>query len=243
VQGSMKTSHKRSRWAAFLVLAFALAFAFMASSSPAFAAEKTNTIPTVKNFNSARFDMLVTIETMGIKDFAFGNGSVQMPDRMQAWIGTNHDSERIGIVVIGSTIYMNEGDGWETVNDVPEGTADAMPLSDQIAALADLSEGVYVIGSASVRGQAATQYQLSVKGEKVLDLVGEVDSETAALIEGMMLKYDFWIGADGTFLQQNTQTTIAAGSYAGQELPEITTNSLVTFYDFDDPSINVVAPN
>jgi hypothetical protein len=222
VQGSMKTSHKRSRWAVFLVLAFALAFAFMASSSPAFAAEKTNTIPTVKNFNSARFDML---------------------DRMQAWIGTNHDSERIGIVVIGSTIYMNEGDGWETVNDVPEGTADAMPLSDQVAALADLSEGVYVIGSASVRGQAATQYQLSVKGEKVLDLVGEVDSETAALIEGMMLKYDFWIGADGTFLQQNTQTTIAAGSYAGQELPEITTNSLVTFYDFDDPSINVVAPN
>lgn len=239
------TSQKRSRWASFMLVAFALAFAFMANSSSVFAAEKTNTIPTVKNFNSARFDLLVTIEAMGIKDFAFGNGSVQMPDRMQAWLGTNHDSERIGIVVIGSTIYMNEGNGWETVNNVPSGTGDAMPLSDQIAELAEMSEGMYVIGSATVRGQAATQYQLSVKGEKILDLVGEanVDDATADLIKGMTIKYDFWIGADGTFLQQNSTTTMAAGNYGGQELPEIITSSLVTFYDFDDPSINVVAPN
>lgn len=239
------TLQKRSRWASFMMVAFALAFAFMASSTSVFAAEKTNTIPTVKNFNSARFDLLVTIETMGFKDFAFGNGSVQMPDRMQAWIGTNHDSERVGIVVIGSTIYLNEGDGWETVNDAPSGAADAMPIADQIAALAEISEGVYVIGSATVRGQAATQYQLSVTGQSILDLVGEanVDDATADLIKAMTIKYDFWIGADGTFLQQSSTTTIAEGNYGGQELPEVITTSLVTFYDFDDPSINVVAPN
>src|SRR5690606_10474478 len=109
-----------------------------------FSLPKRPTPSQLLNFNSARFDLLVTIETMGFKDFAFCNGSVQMPDRMQAWIGTNHDSERVGIVVIGSTIYLNEGDGWETVNDAPSGAADAMPIADQIAALAEISEGVYV---------------------------------------------------------------------------------------------------
>jgi len=243
-QKSVYAALGRVRWARMLVVVLALLLAVGAWPAPAHAADSV-TLPTVKNFSAARFDVLVSVSVNGVTDFLFGKGAVQLPGKLQAWLGTNQTSVRTGVVQVGSAIYINTGSGWQRSQDVMLGGIQALPVAEQLQQLAAIADGIYRIGDVPVRGKAATQYQVQVSGAKVLQLIGDVsglDDTTRELVSQLSYKYDFWIGPDGTLYQQNSFVSIPETTINGQAIPAISYNSLVTYYDFDDQTINVVAP-
>jgi hypothetical protein len=102
------------------------------------------------------------------------------------------------------------------------------------------------MGDAQVRSVPVTHYQLWLGGDAVLALGGQgvegLDSQLRDLIAASTYKYDLWIGGDGRLHQQNTVAMIPAWEVDGTQIPATTSNTLVTYYDFDDPGIAIAAP-
>jgi hypothetical protein len=262
----------RFRFALLLALLASL-LAFNAGTPSAYAAEKVPSLPAIQVPQSARFDFLATVKVDFLEDYAFAQGSLQQPDRIQAWAGTNHTDVRTGVVVVGNRSYINEGDGWQSSGAVipmlhPAALTDhIMHLSgDNDAFLAfqeelgfqmnqvgglpsempDLLEGIYRIGSSTIRGNATTQYQVRISNAKLIEFIEEfgvpVDYETRALLENLEIKYDTWIDANGMVHQENIYIGFKETEIYGVVIPDMSLNLLITYYDHNNSNINIVAP-
>lgn len=262
----------RFRFALLLALLASL-LAFNAGTPSAYAAEKVPSLPAIQVPQSARFDFLATVKVDFLEDYAFAQGSLQQPDRIQAWAGTNHTDVRTGVVVVGNRSYINEGDGWQSSGAVipmlhPAALTDhIMHLSgDNDAFLAfqeelgfqmnqvgglpsempDLLEGIYCIGSSTIRGNATTQYQVRISNAKLIEFIEEfgvpVDYETRALLENLEIKYDTWIDANGMVHQENIYIGFKETEIYGVVIPDMSLNLLITYYDHNNSNINIVAP-
>jgi hypothetical protein len=215
---------------------------------PTSAKEQRGQLPAVNNFATARFKLLTTAEGGGERSVSFGGGAVVLPDRTQVWLGTNESSELIDIIQIGTTIYMRVGDKpWEKSEDAPVGNAQAQPVSAQFNALQQRATAILNLGAASVGAVPAQHYQVWLSGAKALELSGGtvegLPKEFRELIEKSAFKYDFWVGTQDGFLHQQMTTVMLPPSKIGDvELPALTTTSLVTFYEINNPNISVNAP-
>lgn len=264
---------KRRPWFALLLALFASLLAFNAGAPSVYAAEKVSSLPATQVPQSARFDFLATVKVDFLEDYAFAQGSLQQPNRIQAWSGTNHTSVRTGVVVVDGRSYVNEGDGWESSGAVIPMLHPAV-LTDQIMQLSgdndaflafqdqlgfkmqqvgdlpsdipDLLEGIYRIGTSTIRGHTATQYQVRVSTTKLIAYIEElgvpVDFETRALLENLEIKYDTWIDANGMVHQENIFLGLHETEIYGVMLPDMSLNLLITYYDHNNSSINIVAP-
>lgn len=271
---TVNNSPRKVRFRFALLLAFlASLLAFNAGTPSAYAAEKVPSLPAIQVPQSARFDFLATVKVDFLEDYAFAQGSLQQPDRIQAWAGTNHTDVRTGVVVVGNRSYINEGDGWQSSGAVipmlhPAALTDhIMHLSgDNDAFLAfqeelgfqmnqvgglpsempDLLEGIYRIGSSTIRGNATTQYQVRISNAKLIELIEEfgvpVDYETRALLENLEIKYDTWIDANGMVHQENIYIGFKETEIYGVVIPDMSLNLLITYYDHNNSNINIVAP-
>lgn len=270
---TVKSSSKpRARFALLFALLASL-LAFNAGPASVYAAEKVPSLPVTQVPQSARFDFLATVKVDFLEDYAFAQGSLQQPDRIQAWAGTNHTDVRTGVVVVGNRSYINEGDGWQSSGAVipmlhPAALTDhIMHLSgDNDAFLAfqeelgfqmnqvgglpsempDLLEGIYRIGSSTIRGNATTQYQVRISNAKLIEFIEEfgvpVDYETRALLENLEIKYDTWIDANGMVHQENIYIGFKETEIYGVVIPDMSLNLLITYYDHNNSNINIVAP-
>jgi|GEM_PF-1137366 hypothetical protein len=271
---TVNNSPRKVRFRFALLLAFlASLLAFNAGTPSAYAAEKVPSLPAIQVPQSARFDFLATVKVDFLEDYAFAQGSLQQPDRIQAWAGTNHTDVRTGVVVVGNRSYINEGDGWQSSGAVipmlhPAALTDhIMHLSgDNDAFLAfqeelgfqmnqvgglpsempDLLEGIYRIGSSTIRGNATTQYQVRISNAKLIEFIEEfgvpVDYETRALLENLEIKYDTWIDANGMVHQENIYIGFKETEIYGVVIPDMSLNLLITYYDHNNSNINIVAP-
>jgi hypothetical protein len=228
------------------VIALALALAFWLPGMNVAAQEEVSQLPAVTNFTSARFDLLVTTATAGETQVAYGTGAAVLPDRSQLTLVAPPNDTAIGVVQIGTTFYINTGAGWQRSENLPLGNLQSQPVSEQLARLQEVANGIVLIGEEQVRGAPASHYQVWVTGEDVLELggagFGELGADVRDLIAQSTYKYDLWIGRDGRLLQQNSVAIIPETTVGGQDVPATTSSTLITYYDFDNPGIAVTAP-
>jgi hypothetical protein len=236
----------KRRW--FLVVALIL-LALGAWAAPAAAApyEQVDSLPKINSFASARFDLLTTIEIGELKQqVAFGKGEVILPDRAKIWVGVNGSDQLIYVVQIGTTTYVNDGTGWKRTDNIPVDNVQGLPLAEQIVRLQEKASAVLKVGAEPVRGAPATHYQVWLSGANALEIVGNselVTDEVRDLISQFTFKYDFWIGdQDGLLYQQNVVVITPDSSVSGIDLPAASFSTLLTFYDFNDPSISIQPP-
>jgi hypothetical protein len=264
---------QRRPWFALLLALFASLLAFNAGAPSVYAAEKVGSLPATQVPQTARYDFLVTAKIDYLEDYVFAQGSLQQPDRLQAWMGTNHTSVRTGVVVVDGRSYVNDGEGWQSSGAIIP-TMHPLVLTEQIMQLSgdndaflafqdqlgfkmqqvgglpgempDLLEGIYRIGTSTIRGNTATQYQVRVSTSKLIAYIEElgvpVDYETRALLENLEIKYDTWIDANGVVHQENIFLGLKETEIYGVVLPEMALNVLITYYDHNSPAVNIVAP-
>jgi hypothetical protein len=210
------------------------------------AEEQVDSLPAVNNFASARFDILATLEVDGQQLVLYGKGSTVLPDRVSIWMGTDGSPELIYVVQIGSTMYVNAGSGWEQSNSMPVGNLQSLPISEQFASLQGRASSILKVGAEQVRGAATTHYQLWLSGANALDLsgvTGMLDDESRDLISRTTFKYDFWIGdQDGLLYQQNTVVMLPEYTVSDITVPASSFTTLMTYYNFNDPSISIQPP-
>jgi hypothetical protein len=217
-----------------------------ATALPANAAD--GQLPPVNNFATARFKLLSTVQIGGEQGVAFGGGTVVLPDRTYAWIGTNESSELTEVVQIGAAIYQRSGgQPWERSDDAPFGNAETQPVSAQFNVLQVNANAILDLGAANVGDVPTMHYQVWLSGDKALavteDIAGALPGELRDLIQSATFKYDFWIGTQDGFLHQQLITVIIpAGVFSGVDLPEIQVGTLITFFDINNPNISVNAP-
>jgi hypothetical protein len=230
-------------------LAALLAVALASSlwlAAPAAAQESVSELPAVTNFTAARFDMLLTIETPDTTQVAYGRGSAILPDRSEVTLTLPQLNQTISAVQVGSTFYVNAGSGWERADDLPFGNLQSQAVSEQIARLEEVANGIVRVGEAQVRGTPVTHYQIWVSGEDILALggeaFGELGDDVSDLITASTYKYDLWIGQDGRLYQQNTVAIVPEQMVEGTTIPATTTSTLLTYYDFESPEITIAAP-
>jgi hypothetical protein len=215
-------------------------------AAPATAQESVSELPAVTNFTAARFDMLLTIETPDSTQVAYGRGSAILPDRSEVTITIPQANQTVSAVQIGSTFYVNAGTGWQRADDLPFGNLQSRPVSEQIAQLEEVADGIVRVGEAQVRGVPVTHYQIWASGDDILalggDAFGELGDDVSDLIAASTYKYDLWIGQDGRLHQQNTVAIVPEQTVEGTTIPATTTSTLLTYYDFEAPGIAVAAP-
>lgn len=213
---------------------------------PTYAAERVNQLPFVNNFATARFKLLSTVEVEGIKGYSYGAGETVQPDRVSLWVGTDESLDLVYYVQIGGTVYQREGNGaWERTDD--PAPVEALPVSAQFNELQQYANAILKIGSEPVNGRPTDHYQVWVSGERLLEAQG-IDAsllgdDVGELLKRSTYKYDFWVSPqDGFLYQQNIEFSIPEGKFNGENIPAISSSSLVTYYDINDPTISVNAP-
>ena len=235
------------RWFAIAMVASLAALLVFTVGAPAQAAtRRADHLPFVNNFATARFKLLTTIAIDEIKGVSYGAGETVMPDRSSLWQTSDGSDEILHIIQIGRTLYQREGDGaWEqssaSLSDIQ-----FEPLSAQFNRLQQYADAIYDIGPAAVGSTPTEQYQVWLSGAKALEMNGTptnlLPKETREALEGMHFKYDFWIGAQDSFLyQQNVELLFAAGTIT-EDAPAMQLDVLMTFFDINDPNISVNAP-
>lgn len=237
-------AHSR-RWL-LLSMSLVLLSVFTGVAVPASAEERVDALPFVNNFATARFRLLTTAEIEGVNLLSYGGGEVVLPSRSHVWLGSDQSPELINIILIDSMIYQRIGSGeWERT-DVPVTTVQAQPVSAQFNELQQLADAIIDFGPENVGDVPAVRYQVWLSGEKVLGLTdgaAVLPAELRDLIAGATFKYDFWIGAQDSFLyQQNTVVILPPSSIQGVDLPELRASTLLTYYDINYPNISVNAP-
>jgi hypothetical protein len=240
--GVMMSSFKRVR-ALFSSAVLVVLLAVLALPSNA----ASVIIPTVNNFATAQFKILSTTQLEGFSSVAYGGGTIVSPDRTAVWLREDLTGLYIELIQIGADIYVNEGEGWEQVSESPI-DVEVQPISVQLELLQKSADKVVKIGSASVGDVATTQYQIWVSGEKLLETSGidinEIPADQRDLLLGMQAKYDLWIGDNDGFLHQQLTTVILPEfEVEGITIPSITSETLTTYFDFNNPNLSVNAPN
>ncbi len=196
VKGKMMLKRYR-----MVVLALLLALVVL----PAAAAERVDTLPPIKSYNSARFEQLLTINTMPL---IVGRGEMESSDRMYFVLRTlpfvGMDESTLEIVLYDGTMYTREGgDTQWYIEDTN------VPL----ALSSDDMPPVTKIGTVNVAGTPTDQYQIWIQDDPMGDL----------------LKLDLWIGQAQNYIYQ-AQLLIMTND---PDLGELTLTSLERFYDFD----------
>jgi len=210
--------------------------------------QAATTLPPVNNFATAQLKMQATVSIGGLKGVSYGAGAVVMPDRTSLWLATDESPELTEIVQIGGTVYMREGDKpWEITNETPLSPDIFRPISAQLNELQESANSVTFMGDALVGDVPTKHYQLWISPEKLFDQVDDIGlplgDDVLALLNNSIIKYDFWIGANDGFLHQQLNTIILpASSFEGIEIPEITIETLVTYFDINNPNLSVNAP-
>lgn len=240
-QGFAMAHVRKSVLALFALLAVLLA---VGGAVPVRAAERVSSLPFVNNFATARFKLLGTTEIENQTIKTFGEGAVVLPDRTSAWVGTDSSDTLSYVIQIGSTVYQRIGSGeWQQ----DDGAAvNALPVSAQFNLLQEYANAILFIGDAQVGNVATKHYQVWLSGQKALELAGIADDIPAELRDfyaETVYKYDFWIGQGDNFVyQQNIEFTTPAGEFDGEDLPQIRSATLTTFYDINNPNISINAP-
>lgn len=241
-QGFVGT-HVRKLGLGLFALVVALSFA-LGAAVPARAADQVSSLPFVNNFATARFKVLSTIKVDQQTVKSFGEGSVVLPDRTSAWVGTDSSDVLTYIIQIGTTVYQRVGSGEWQRND--NAALASQPVSEQFNELQQFADAVLFIGDEQVGNTPTKHYQVWLSGQKILDVSGIADDLPADLRDfyaKSTYKFDFWVGGSDTFLlQQNVEVILPAGKYGDQDLPNIQTDTLTTFYDINNPNISINAP-
>lgn len=227
-----------------LVGVFAL-LALVAPVTPARAADDAE-LPTVKDFQSARYDLLAKLTAGDRSAFLYyGQGAVILPDRATVTLNTP-DNESISVVVIGTTVYVNDGSGWQrTDNTNPTQVANPSSTNDQLKQLQDIAQSTVLIGQEEVRGTLTNHYQVLVNGQAFADQLAGTNTpqEAQDLLAQSTLKYDMWIGTQDSFIHQiNTSLNIPESETNGVTTPALEVATLITYYDFNNSNIKIVAP-
>ncbi|MBK9943984.1 MAG: hypothetical protein U0Z44_04635 [Kouleothrix sp.] len=220
----------------------------IAVALPARAAEQVDALPFVNNFATARFKLLSTFEFGDQKAVAYGAGEAVLPDRSSAWIGSDASPELSYVIQIGTTVYQRTGNGkWERTNNSPMGDLQAQPLSAQFNELQKRANAILNYGNENVGNVPTTRYQVWLRGDRLLGLadngLANVPVETRDLLSKIVVKYDFWIGTQDSFLhQQNIVVTLPETTEGDVTVPALSISTLSTFYDINDPNISVNPP-
>jgi hypothetical protein len=231
-------------WIAPLVLALILTW----TGQPAAAKTHDVQLPAVVPFATARFDLLSTDVTQGRAHLSYGSGMVRLPDQSWQWIADTTTINTTRTIQVGQQIWISSDGGahWSVSDFLPFGNTQNLNLTRQVAQIADNAYARTRIGTELVRGISSTHFQLWLRGADVLAIGGNslnvsmLSTDFLTLFQHSTYKYDLWIGADGRLYQQNI-VWIAPPPIPGSfpSLQQI--NTLVTYYDFDDPSITISA--
>ena len=231
-----------------LVLALILMLTW--TSRPVAAKTHNVQIPAVVPFATARFDLLSTEVTQGRPHLSYGSGMIRLPDQSWQWIADTTTIDTTRAVQIGPQIWISLDGGiqWPVSGFLPYGNTQNLNLTRQVAQIADNAYARVRLGAEPVRGVSTTHFQLWLRGADVLAIGGNslnvsaLSRDFLTLFQHSTYKYDLWIGADGRLYQQNI-VWIAPPPIPGSfpSLQQIST--LVTYYDFNDPSITITAPS
>jgi hypothetical protein len=225
---------------------------------------ETDQLPAITAFTSARFDLMLQAQTGPVQEMIYGNGAVVLPDQVYARITTAGTNETREVIRVGPDLYINQGGDWVRVTQLSPAVLNAgLPLDEQLAQLPEYANGVVYLGQDSVRGVTTHHYQLWLTGERLNAMPGGNTADSAAdkqhkadqtdvttLPDNAVIKIDLWIGLDDQLLhQQGSVITIPARTTEtepGTEQvisPEVQVQTLVTYYDINNPGIMITAPN
>jgi hypothetical protein len=216
------------------------------TSAPAHAASQVDHLPFVNNFATARFKLLTTITLDKIKVAGYGAGETVMPDRTKLWMGSDFSDKLTHIVQIGQTLYQREGDGEWQQTQVSASDMQFQPLSAQFNLLQQYADAIYNMGDATVGSTPTQHYQVWLGGERALAMAGastsDLPKDAREMLSRIHFKYDFWVGTQDSFLyQQNVEILLPEGTIA-KDAPAMQMDSLMTYYDINDPLISVNPP-
>ncbi len=225
---------------------------------------ETDQLPAITAFTSARFDLMLQAQTGPVQEMAYGHGAVVLPDQVYAHITMANTNETREVIRVGPDLYLNRGDGWLRVPQSLLPVLNAgLPLDEQLAQLPAYANGVVYLGQDSVRGVTTHHYQLWLTGEQFHAMNDSNAAEATAdeqnkddqtdvttLPNDAVIKIDLWIGLDDQLLhQQGSVITIPAHTTeteTGTEQvisPEVQIQTLVTYYDVNNPGIVITVPN
>lgn len=206
------------------------------------------TLPPVNNFATAQLKVQATLRIGDIEGVSYGAGAVVMPDRTSLWLASNESPELIEIVQIGGSLYLRQGSGaWELTSDAPVSPELFLPISAQLNDLQRYATSITDMGDAWVGDIPTKHYQLWISSDQLLGEFGDVGlalgDDFLDLLRNSVIKYDFWIGTNDGFLHQQLNTiVIPATTFEDIEIPEISIESLVTYFDINNPNLSVNPP-
>lgn len=150
-----------------IVLGLLLGLALMPSVS-AVAQERVDTLPELVDFTSARFDTQTIVQIGEQQQVAYGQGALIPADRSQLTIIDENSDQVINVIQVGTTIYLDTGQGWQRVDNLPFNSGPAVTIDEQIRQLADRADTILRVGDEQVRGVQTTHYQLWLSGADIL---------------------------------------------------------------------------
>ena len=224
-----------------ILLAVAL---LMVPATPVAAQDEVDSLPTINEFASARFDLLTTVRVGDEQISSYGQGSTILPDRVAVWVSTD-GGVVVYVIQIGTVVYVNDGATWERTDTPPPANTEPVTVGGQLAELNDVATAILRVGDVVVRDAPTTHYQVWTTGSRLLDLEGDLGlpTEERELIEQAVIKYDLWIGQEDGFLhQQNAVVSFPETEIEGELFPSSEVSTLTTYYNFNDPTISIEAP-
>lgn len=181
---------------------------------PAAAAERVDSLPAVKAYNSSRFEQLLTINGTPL---IAGRGEMESNNRLYYVLKTlpsaGLDEETLEIVIYDGTMYTREGS--DTQWYIEDRNVPLVPPSGDSPADASLPFPVTRIGTVNVAGTPTDQYQIWIQDNAL----------------GELIKLDLWIGQEKNYIYQE-QLAIVTND---PELGQLTLADLTRAYDFDAP--------
>lgn len=200
-------------------------------------------LPPITAFSSARFDLQTSTQVGAERQTAYGGGEVVRPDQVYTWLRRDGSEQIVQTVQIGADRYVNAGTGWQpAAGELAAVILFDVPLDESLARLSNNTDAILYFGNETVRGVPTVHYQIWLSGQALLDFIGNLPGfEAVALPPDTHVKIDLWVGvADQLLYQQGNVVMIPTRIVADQTLPEIQIQTLITYYDFNDPSIVVV---
>lgn len=230
-----------------VLAAFALAMMFLSlvPTGAANAAERVKAFPFVNNYATTRFKHQTTVSIAGYQVRSFGGGDIVSPDRIRVW-STNEDTGEItNVIQIGASAYQQVGDKpWEKVSGV--GAYSSAPMAEQLNQIQEIADSISYLGVEKVGDRDASHYQAKISGETLKRVLGDSFSDlpktSQDVLKNAHMAVDVWIGADSFVYQQNTTLQTASYEIDGQTVPGLDYGTLMTFYDINNPTIAVTAP-
>jgi hypothetical protein len=214
-----------------------LTIALLAITTPARAAERVDTLPTILVANAARFNFALAIKLLTGPQpqlvSGYGHGSYA-PGRVSLHFVNATNNQTIDVIAIGETVYVRLGNDtrWARTNAQDQ----AVPVVDPLASATpdDLNLPVTRIGTSTVNGVPTMQYQVWL-GTNTLQ--GETRDRLTA--EGITaITDDYFISQAESVLHKLQSNIIGRDTDLGEYVIEFP----FVFSAFNDPTIAIEAP-